>query len=99
MPIVLPLPKEAEKLKDKEKEDDKEEEGKDKEEDKGYTAKELKVKVTYTKDIPEGTILLKGARIITMKNSEVIENGDILIENNRIKAVGISGSLNVPGER
>ncbi len=94
---VATAKKEAEKLKDKEKEDDKEEEGKDKEEDKGYTAKELKVKVTYTKDIPEGTILLKGARIITMKNSEVIENGDILIENNRIKAVGISGSLNVPG--
>nr|WP_297788784.1 amidohydrolase family protein [uncultured Allomuricauda sp.] len=95
---VATAKKEAEKLKDKEKDEDeeKDEDKKDKEEDKGYTANELKVKVTYTKDIPEGTILLKGARIITMKNDEVIENGDILIENNRIKAVGTSGSLDVP---
>ena len=28
-----------------------------------------------------------------MKDKEVIENGDILIENNRIKAVGVTGSL------
>lgn len=91
--------KAAEELKKDKKEDDKndeDEEEKDKEEDKGYLAKELKVKVTYTKDIPEGTILLKGARIITMKDDEVIENGDILIERNRIKAVGASGSLEVP---
>ena len=96
---VATAKKEAEKLKEKEEDtedDDKKEEEKDKEEEKGYTAKELKVKVTYTKDIPEGTILLKGARIITMKNDEVIENGDVLIENNRIKAVGTSSSLDVP---
>ena len=89
--------KEAEKLK-KESEDDEEEDEKDedKEEDKGYQAKEIKVKVSYTKDIPEGTVLIKGARIITMKDDTVIENGDILIENNRIKAIGSSGTLDVP---
>jgi hypothetical protein len=31
-----------------------------------------------------------------MKGEEVIENGDVLIENNRIKQVGVSGSLDVP---
>jgi imidazolonepropionase-like amidohydrolase len=31
-----------------------------------------------------------------MKGEEVIENGDVLIQNNRIKAVGRSGSLTVP---
>ena len=31
-----------------------------------------------------------------MKGDEVIENGDVLIENNRIRAIGPSGTLNVP---
>ena len=90
--------KEAEELEDKQKEEDKDKEGdkKDKEEDKVFEADEIKVKVNYTKDIPEGSVLLKGARIITMKGDEVIENGDILIVNNRIKSVGASGSLEVP---
>ncbi|MBO6531907.1 MAG: PD40 domain-containing protein [Muricauda sp.] len=90
--------KEAEELKDKQKKEDKDKEGdkKDKEEDKVFEADEIKVKVNYTKDIPEGSVLLKGARIITMKGDEVIENGDILIVNNRIKGVGVSGSLEVP---
>tara|TARA_R110002124_G_scaffold55533_1_gene156942 strand:- start:206 stop:3580 length:3375 start_codon:yes stop_codon:yes gene_type:complete len=61
-----------------------------------YQAEEYRIEVSFNKDIPEGKALLKGARIITMNGDEVIENGDILIENNRIKAVGASGSLNVP---
>ncbi|GLU44748.1 amidohydrolase family protein [Allomuricauda sp. NBRC 101325] len=95
---VATAKKEAAKLKEEKKDDEHDEEEKDKKEDKdeGYIAKELKVKVSFTKDMPEGTILLKGARIITMKNDEVIENGDILIENNRIKAVGATGTLEVP---
>ncbi|MEZ5040040.1 MAG: amidohydrolase family protein [Saprospiraceae bacterium] len=67
-----------------------------KEEDKSYKAKEIRVKVKVEKDIPQGTLLLKGARLITMKGDEIIEQGDILIENNRIKAVGKSGSIKVP---
>ncbi len=98
---VATAKKESEKLKEEkkdEKKEDEDEEEKDKKEDKdeGYKAKELKVKVSFTKDIPEGTVLLKNARIITMKDNEVIENGDILIENNRIKAVGDTGTLDVP---
>ena len=61
-----------------------------------FKAEEHKVSVIYKKAIPEGTILLKGGRIITMKGNEVIENGDVLIENNRIKMVGNSGSFSVP---
>jgi imidazolonepropionase-like amidohydrolase/Tol biopolymer transport system component len=37
---------------------------------------------------PTGTVALTNARIITMHGSEVIEKGTIVIENNRIKAVG-----------
>lgn len=61
-----------------------------------YKAMETAVNVYYQRDIPQGVVLLKGARIITMEGDQVIENGDILIENNRIKALGASGSLSVP---
>lgn len=64
--------------------------------DPKFEATEFKIKVSFTKDIPEGLVVLKGARIITMKGNEVIENGAILIENNRIKAIGNSESLTVP---
>ncbi|MGM0581553.1 MAG: amidohydrolase family protein [Bacteroidota bacterium] len=105
---VATAKKEAEKKKEEVKKEDKDsdEEDEDKEEkadekkedkeDEGFTAKELKIKVSYEKDIPEGTIHLKGARIITMTDEGVIENGDILIENNRIISVGESGSLDIP---
>jgi Tol biopolymer transport system component/imidazolonepropionase-like amidohydrolase len=45
---------------------------------------------------PQGELFLKGARIVTMKGEEVIAQGDILIENNRIKAIGASGSIAAP---
>lgn len=61
-----------------------------------FEAQEFKINVPYKKYTPKGTLLLKGGRILTMKDERVIENGDILIENNRIKAVGASGSLTVP---
>lgn len=63
-------------------------------EKESYKPDEKQVKVYFAKDTPSGSILLKNARIVTMKGNEVIENGDILIENNRIKAVGATGSIN-----
>ncbi|RRQ47538.1 amidohydrolase [Maribacter algicola] len=61
-----------------------------------FRAEEYKIRVHYEKYIPKGRLLLKGARIISMKDDEVLENGDILIENNRIKSVGPTGSISVP---
>jgi Tol biopolymer transport system component len=61
-----------------------------------FKADEFKIKVAYKKDMPKGTLLLKGGRIITMNGDEIIDYGDVLIENNRIKAVGRSGTLTVP---
>jgi len=96
--LVIAKKKDKE-LKDSEKKNDSTK-TKEKEDEKKKDAKfkpdEYKIKVGYKKAIPKGTILLKGGRIITMKNNEVIENGDILIENNRIIKVGVSGSFDVP---
>ncbi len=99
---VATAKKEAAEKKKEEKKDstevkeDKKEDKKDDKKDKVFEAKELKIKVAYTKDIPEGTILLKGARIITMTDAGVIEKGDILIENSRIISVGETGTLEIP---
>ena len=61
-----------------------------------YRAVETAVKVYYSRDLPQGMVLLKGARIIPMEGEEVIESGDILVENNRIKAIGKTGTLTAP---
>lgn len=47
-------------------------------------------------DMPTGLIALKGARIITMKGDEVIEEGTILIENNKILSLGKADQLAIP---
>ena len=49
-------------------------------------------------DVPDGKIAITNARIITMKGDEVIENGDIVIERNRIAAIGSSGNVSIPGD-
>jgi len=48
------------------------------------------------REIPQGQAYLRGARIVTMKGDEVIERGDVLIENNRIKSIGPSKDMHAP---
>ena len=45
---------------------------------------------------PEGSYLIRGARVVTMKGDEVLENADVLVTGNRIAAVGPSGSVAAP---
>ena len=47
-------------------------------------------------DVPKGTVAIVGGRIITMRGDEVIEDGTVVIEGNRIKAVGPRASVAVP---
>jgi Tol biopolymer transport system component len=61
-----------------------------------YEPERVDVLITVARDKPSGTIALRGARIITMKGDEVIENGEILVRDNRIAAVGPAGSLTIP---
>ena len=65
---------------------------------KDYTAQEIKVMVPFEQDIPEGTVALTGARIITMQGDEVIEHGVIIIENRRIVAVGDMETTLIPDD-
>ncbi|MDP9047573.1 MAG: amidohydrolase family protein, partial [Bacteroidota bacterium] len=54
---------------------------------------ELKLKT----DVPDGKIAFKNVRIITMKGDEVIENGTIIIDQNKIAAIGKS-DIPVPAD-
>jgi len=58
----------------------------------------IKINLTLTSDKPKGLIALKGARIITLKGDEVIENGTILISENKIIEVGAVNNVEIPAE-
>ena len=42
-------------------------------------------------------MVLTNARLITMRGKEIIEQGDIVVRDNRIVALGPSGSVEIPG--
>ena len=63
---------------------------------KGYEAAEVRVRIQAPRDLPQGVAVLRGARVITMRGDEVIENADIVVRDNRIEAVGRQGSVAVP---
>ena len=41
-------------------------------------------------------VAFTGGRVVTMKGDEVIEDGVVLVEGNRLKAVGPRASVQVP---
>lgn len=53
----------------------------------------IDIQVRLKTDKPEGKIAITNARIITMKGDEVIQKGNIIIENNKISAVGANVSV------
>jgi len=69
-------------------------------EDGGYKAPEsgTSLSMQLNADVPATTVALSGARIVTMSDASggVIENGVVIIEGNRITAIGDSDSTSVP---
>jgi len=60
------------------------------------TTKGIKVNLVQKSDKPSGKIAFTGARIITMEGDEVIENGTIIINENKIESVGKSDVIKIP---
>lgn len=56
----------------------------------------LKVGLTANTYRPTGSIAFTGARIITMEGDQVIENGTIVVENNKIEAIGKNEEVTIP---
>jgi len=61
-----------------------------------YEAARYDVDITVPKDKPRGVVALRGARILTMKGSEIIAKGDIVVRDNKIVAVGPQGKVSIP---
>jgi imidazolonepropionase-like amidohydrolase len=61
-----------------------------------YEPVETRIRITAERDVPRATAVLRGARVITMKGSEILENADIVIRDNRIAAIGPRGQVQVP---
>jgi imidazolonepropionase-like amidohydrolase/Tol biopolymer transport system component len=58
----------------------------------------LKIGLEYKSDAASGRIAFKGAKIITMEGNEVIENGTIVINGNKIEAIGPAGKVTIPAD-
>jgi imidazolonepropionase-like amidohydrolase/Tol biopolymer transport system component len=58
----------------------------------------IKIGLTAKTDKPKGRIALTNARIITMESDKVIEKGTLIINQNRIEAIGKTGEVAVPAD-
>nr|WP_314863363.1 amidohydrolase family protein [uncultured Undibacterium sp.] len=56
----------------------------------------MKIGFRANADKPGGVTVISGARVITMKGDEVIENARVVIKDNRILAVGSANSVTIP---
>ena len=63
-----------------------------------YKPAELRIAVTMPRDVPRGTVVLRGGRALTMKGTEIIENADVVVRDNRIVAIGPRGQVQVPAD-
>jgi Tol biopolymer transport system component/imidazolonepropionase-like amidohydrolase len=58
----------------------------------------ITINLVTKSDIPEGRIAFKNARIITMNGDEVIEDGTIVINQNKIEQIGNTRSITIPSD-
>jgi imidazolonepropionase-like amidohydrolase len=56
----------------------------------------FRVDVTLPRHTVMGTVVLQGAKVVTMHGDEVLDSADIVISNGRIQSVGKSGSVSLP---
>lgn len=54
------------------------------------------INLTVKSDVPEGIIAFTNARLITMNGNEVIEEGTIIINQNKIDTIGTSEKIIIP---
>jgi imidazolonepropionase-like amidohydrolase/Tol biopolymer transport system component len=56
----------------------------------------IHVGLELTTDVPEGIIAFEGAKVLTMEGETVIDEGVVVVENNRIISVGEKGEVQIP---
>jgi len=78
---------------DTKKEDKKDEKKPQKFKEQEKDVQEIAIAIELPRKTPKGTIVLRGATVVTMKGDEVLKDADVVIENNRITRVGARGSV------
>lgn len=87
----------AEAAKEKAEQDKKAEEGKKKDPlDLDKNVEAIEVTLEFPRAAPKGIIALRHATVISMKAGEIIRDADIVVTDNRITAIGRSGSVRIP---
>lgn len=56
----------------------------------------IRIGLLLKSDVPDGRIAFRGARIITMEGNEVIEDGVVIVNKNKIEAVGKRADVTIP---
>jgi Tol biopolymer transport system component len=57
-----------------------------------YRPAEQRFLVAAPRDVPQGSVVLRGGRALTMNGREIIDNADIVVRGSRIVSVGPRGS-------
>ncbi len=88
---------EGEKKDDEEKKDgdDPGNNAKAEKKEKPSNVQEIEVVLEVPRKTPKGTIVLRGATVITMRGDDVLKDADVVVTDNRITSVGRRGSLPV----
>ena len=58
----------------------------------------IEINLKEKSDIPEGRIAFKNARIITMNGNQIIEDGTIVINKNKIEKIGKATDIDIPSD-
>ncbi len=58
----------------------------------------IKINLNVKTDKPQGKIAFKNARIITMEGDEIIKDGTIVINSNKIESIGKSSDVSIPSD-
>jgi dipeptidyl aminopeptidase/acylaminoacyl peptidase len=59
----------------------------------------IAVTLEFPRSVPSGTVVLRGARVITMNGDEVVENADVVVTDNRIVAISARDGNTPDGAR
>ncbi|MCD9033792.1 amidohydrolase family protein [Luteimonas sp. Y-2-2-4F] len=63
---------------------------------KAVDPKSTAIEVRRPREHPHGAVVLSGARVVSMRGDEIVEDADLLVVDNRIAALGERGSIAIP---
>jgi Tol biopolymer transport system component/imidazolonepropionase-like amidohydrolase len=63
---------------------------------KRFHPQQAQVDLRVARYVPRGTVVLKGAKVVTMRGDEILPAGDIVVRDNRILSVRPTGSEKLP---